>query len=382
MWTVLANTGRPAPPHLRPGRASTGLRTLAILLTPPPVRKHFASLDGLRGVAALAVVGSHFENLSGFELYLQQAGVAVDFFFVLSGFVIAQAYEQRLLTDMTWRRYMGIRLARLYPAIFGGVLAGLIVAGVAGEPLSVWLGLQFLLLPVLQGAAVHGGELFPLNGPQWSLFWELAINGVHAAVVRWLTTPVLIAVIAVAAGALIWTSLLFGSLDVGWSRANLMGALPRVVYSFGVGLLIFRAHTRGFTPPKVPYVIIVIGLIVCMFRAFPDLGGFAIRDLVVVLVILPALVTLAIASPLSARAERWAIFLGALSYPLYAIHVPLLRAFNVIVDTLPDDAQTPAWWVSLILTLGLAVLFERFYDAPIRRWISSRRRVSQDPARV
>ena len=187
------------------------------------MRKHFASLDGLRGVAALAVVGSHFENLSGFDLYLQQAGVAVDFFFVLSGFVIAQAYEQRLLTDMTWRRYMGIRLARLYPAIFGGVLAGLIVAAVAGEPVSVWFGLQFLLLPVLQGAPVHGGELFPVNGPQWSLFWELAINAAHAAVVRHLTTPVLIAIIALAAGALIWTSLFFGSLDVGWSRTNLWG---------------------------------------------------------------------------------------------------------------------------------------------------------------
>lgn len=346
------------------------------------MRKHFASLDGLRGVAALAVVGSHFENLSGFALYMQQAGVAVDFFFVLSGFVIAQAYEQRLLTDMSWRRYMGIRLARLYPAIFGGVLAGLIVAAVAGEPVSVWLGLQFLLLPVLQGAPVHGGELFPVNGPQWSLMWELAINAVHAAVVRHLTTPVLIAIIALAAGALIWTSLFFGSLDVGWSRTNLWGALPRVLYSFGVGLLIFRAHTRGFTPLKVPYAVIVIALIACMFRALPSIGGFAIRDLVIVLVILPALVILAIASPLSARWERWAIWLGALSYPLYAIHVPLLRGFNVIVDALPDDWQTPAWWVSLALTLGLAVLFERFYDAPIRRWISNRRRVSQDPARV
>ena len=346
------------------------------------MRKHFASLDGLRGVAALAVVGSHFENLSGFELYLQQAGVAVDFFFVLSGFVIAQAYEQRLLIDMTWRRYMGVRLARLYPAIFGGVLAGLIVAVVAGEPVSAWFGLQFLLLPVLQGAAVHGGELFPVNGPQWSLFWELAINAVHAAVVRWLTTPLLITIVVLAAGALIWTGLFFGSLDVGWSRTNLWGAVPRVLYSFGVGLLIFRAHTRGFSAPKVPYAVIVIALIACMFRAFPTLGAFAIRDLVVVLFILPALVTLAIASPLSARAERWAIWLGALSYPLYAIHVPLLRGFNVIVDNLPDNGQTPAWWMSLALTLGLAVAFERCYDAPIRRWISSRRRLSPGAARV
>jgi len=346
------------------------------------VRKHLASLDGLRGVAAIAVVGSHFENLSGFSLYLQQAGVAVDFFFVLSGFVIAQAYEARLLAGLAWQGYMGIRLARLYPAIFGGVLAGLIVTAAAGEPLNGWMALQFFLLPVLQGAALHGGETFPLNGPQWSLFWELAINAVHAAVARWLTTPRLAAIVAIAAVALIWTSFHFDGLDVGWGRANFWGAAPRVVYGFGVGLLIFRAHARGLAAPKIPYGVIVLALIACMFRAFPALGGFAIRDLVVVLFILPALVVLALSAPLSARAERWAIRLGALSYPLYAIHTPLLRAFNIAVDAAPDDWQPALWWTSLVLTLGLAVLFERFYDAPIRRWIARRRGIPPSGARA
>ena len=333
------------------------------------MRKHFASLDGLRGVAALAVVGSHFENLSGFNLYLQQSGVAVDFFFVLSGFVIAQAYEARLLADLTWRRYMRIRLERLYPAIFGGVLLGLIVAALAGEPMDLWMGLQFLILPVLQGAPLHGGELFPFNGPQWSLFWELAINAVHAAVARWLTTPVLVAVTALAAAALIYTSLHFGSLDVGWGRANGWGAVPRVLFSFGVGLLIFRAHSRGFAAPKLPYlaVAVAVALIACMFRVAPALGGFAFRDLAVVLFILPSLVVLAISAPLGPRATRIATWLGALSYPLYAIHVPLLRACNVLIDHLPDDWQAAGWWISLPLTLALAVAFERFYDAPIRR---------------
>ena len=331
------------------------------------MRKHFASLDGLRGVAALAVVGSHFENLSGFNLYLQQSGVAVDFFFVLSGFVIAQAYEARLLSDLTWRRYMRIRLERLYPAIFGGVLLGLIVTALAEEPLTLWMGLQFLILPVLQGAPLHGGELFPFNGPQWSLFWELAINAVHAAVARWLTTPVLLAVTGVAAAALIYTSLHFGSLDVGWGRANGWGAVPRVVVSFGVGLLIFRAHARGFAAPKIPYLAVVIALIACMFRVAPSLAGFALRDLAVVLLVLPGLVIAAVSAPLGPRATRVATWLGTLSYPLYAVHVPVLRGFNVLVDRMPADWQTVGWWISLPLTIALAVLFERVYDAPIRR---------------
>ncbi len=346
------------------------------------MRQHFASLDGLRGVAALAVLGSHFENLSGIDLHLQQAGGAVDFFFVLSGFVIAQAYEQRLRSGLSWRSYMAIRLARLYPAIFGGVLAGAAVMAASGEPLIPWMTLQWVLLPVLQGAPLNGGELFPLNGPQWSLFWELAVNAAHAAIARALSTPRLIAIVIAAAGALIWTSLHFGGLNVGWSRATLWGAAPRVVYSFGVGLLIFRAHARGITPPKIPYPAIVIALGACMVRIAPGVGSLAIRDLVVVLLILPALAALAIAAPLKARTERWALRLGALSYPLYAIHVPLLRGFSIAIDALPEAMQTGAWWLSLALTLSLAVAFERFYDAPIRRWISHRRRVSQVAPRV
>ena len=86
------------------------------------MRKHLASLDGLRGVAALAVVAKHFQNLSRINLHAQQASAAVDLFFVLSGYVIARAYEARLADGLSWRDYMGLRLTRLYPAIFGALV--------------------------------------------------------------------------------------------------------------------------------------------------------------------------------------------------------------------------------------------------------------------
>ena len=78
------------------------------------MRKHLASLDGLRGVAALAVAAKHFQNFSRINLHAQQASVAVDLFFVLSGYVIARAYEARLAEGLSWRSYMCLRLARLY----------------------------------------------------------------------------------------------------------------------------------------------------------------------------------------------------------------------------------------------------------------------------
>lgn len=341
------------------------------------MRKHLASLDGLRGVAALAVVGSHFENLSGIELHLQGAGAAVDFFFVLSGFVIALAYERRLESGLSWAAYMRIRLERLYPAIFGALIVGLIVSAAAGDPMSVALAAQFFLLPVVFGPAVHGGELFPLNGPQWSLFWELAANAAHAALLRWLTTPALLVIMAMAAAALIYASVHFGSLDVGWSRQNWWGAAPRVIYSFCMGLLLFRLDARGFRAPAAPYLLIAAILAACMVRWFPSLGLFWLRDVVVVLAVLPALVAVAINSPVPARLTGVAAWLGALSYPLYAIHVPILRTFEIGLDPLDGPIQTALWWAALVATLVLAALFERFYDAPIRRWLAARRGKAQ-----
>ena len=97
----------------------------------------------------------------------------------------------------------------------------------------------------------------------------------------------------------------------------------------------------------------------------------------VVLVVLPALVAVAINSPVPARLTRLAAWLGALSYPLYAIHVPILRTFEIGLDQLDGPIQTALWWAALAATLILAALFERFYDAPIRRWLAARRRTAQ-----
>ena len=81
---------------------------------------YLPTFDDARGVTALAVVGSHSENRSGINLHLQAAGAVLDFIRILSGFVIAQAYEQRPADGLGWRAHMRLRLARLYPAIWVG----------------------------------------------------------------------------------------------------------------------------------------------------------------------------------------------------------------------------------------------------------------------
>ncbi len=289
--------------------------------------------------------------------------------------LLAQAYEQRLADGLGWRAYMGLRLARLYPAILGGAVVGLAMLAWSGEALDVGLAAQFLLLPVLAGPAVHGGELFPLNGPQWSLFWELAVNALHAVVSRWLTIPVLATIVTLSAGALIATGLNYSGLDVGWSRTNLWGGPPRVMFGFFMGVLIFRLQARGWIVPTLPYPLIALALAVCLFRWFPQWGGFAARDTFKVVVVLPAMVALASQARISGGWLGSARYLGVISYPLYAIHVPLLRGFEVLLGRLFDTPPPGAWWLALGATLVLAALFERFYDAPIRSWLARRRRM-------
>src|ERR1700676_1910725 len=87
-------------------------------------RQHFATLDGLRGVAAIVVLASHCINVFGFSWLIPHAGQAVDFFFCLSGFVIGYSYEKRLLGTMSFPEFVVVRIIRLYPLILVGLLLG------------------------------------------------------------------------------------------------------------------------------------------------------------------------------------------------------------------------------------------------------------------
>lgn len=340
------------------------------------MRKHLASLDGLRGVAAIAVALKHFQNLSGMHLHVQQAAMAVDLFFVLSGYVISRAYEGRLESGLSVARYMGMRIARLYPAIFGALVIALALRFAFHGLIVPEMGLQFLLLPVIFGPTLFGGELFPLDGPQWSLFWELTINAVHAAVFRWLTIPRIIAILAVSAAGLAIACAQWGWLDVGWTRRTAWCAAPRATYGFFMGVLIYRLQQRGVTAPKLPYLLIVGALCLAMIRWTSVIDDFWISDMLLAMVVLPAIVAFGVVAEVPRALARPAIWLGAISYPLYAVHVPLLRAVRwQLLDhpIAPGPERTAIWCVALLAVIGLAAAYERYYDAPIRAFLAQRR---------
>jgi peptidoglycan/LPS O-acetylase OafA/YrhL len=329
---------------------------------------HISGLDGLRGVAALAVLAHHVGIVRNQAGLFSHAYLAVDFFFLLSGFVMGLAYERRMTEGLSIASFMRLRLGRLYPMILLGAVLGFVVAGFRGYDLALWvaLGAQLTFVPF----AISRDDAYPLNNVQWSLFFEIFINAIHASFHRWLSVKRLAAVVVISGIALIFTDIHFGSLAIGYNWANFWGGVPRVVFSYSVGLLIYGV-LRSQRPRiiQIPYlgVVIMLGALLAI-PAIPWL-----RDSVFVIAIFPPLLLIALASttpPRLTNVVRWA---GAISYPLYAIHVPLLREAVLLVPKNASAAIHVAYWA---VTVGLIVAFswaaEYGYDTPIRLCLRQR----------
>lgn len=227
-------------------------------------KPHYELLDGLRGVAALVVIWYHvFEGFatSPVDQRFNHGYLAVDFFFILSGFVVGYAYDDR------WKRrtlsfggFVKRRLIRLHPMVVLGAVLGAVTFCIQGRvqwdgtPVafsSVLLALllSLFLIPALPGSGpeVRGnGEMYPLNGPTWSLFFEYIGNLLYALFLRrlptrWLAGFVALTGIGLAAYA-VGNGSGYGHLGVGWTLAgnNLPGGLLRLSFAFPMGLLLSR----------------------------------------------------------------------------------------------------------------------------------------------
>lgn len=379
----------------------------SVTITSPASQPRYQLLDGLRGVAAFVVIFYHFGEgfaTSAVDQFMNHGYLAVDFFFVLSGFVLGYAYDGRWAKGkMTAGNFMLRRVIRLQPMVVLGALLGLaayIVQGCVhwdGTPVPpsdivVAFLLALLVLPVFpgMGADVRGNnEMFPLNGPEWSLFFEYIGSLLYAFFLHKLSDRALKAVVAISATGLACCVLAnlsggyntgFGwSIDTnGLSGLGFLGGFMRMSFSFSIGLLM----TRGYKAHHIPGAFWICSAMIVAVCACPYItvdGEISVLnacyDIVATLFILPAIVYIG-ASGHTTDAFSTGICegLGRLSYPLYIVQYPLMYLLyhwvwsnNVsVVDAMPVCA------VVLVAAPLIAFTAARFYDEPLRTRLTRR----------
>ena len=376
-------------------------------------KPRYEILDGLRGVAALMVVVFHcFETYNPvFGTQIVNHGyLAVDFFFVLSGFVIGYAYDDRWDKMTTWG-FFKRRLTRLHPMVVAGTLVGAALfffapaafpktLEVKGWMFALCLVMGLFLIPCGNGLDIRGwGEFNSFNGPQWTLTFEYIGNILYAFVFRRL--PKIALAILCAACAFFTLDLTLGwdvfglfpegpqyTVIGGWSLTaqQVYIGFTRLLYPFLCGLLISRilpAHRSETNPSGSPIHLkggfwwCSLALIVIF--SIPCIGGEVgvpdgLYQAASILLVFP-LVVLAGAGSVTTDAKSTAVckWLGDISYPIYITHYPLMYMQMSWVAAHPDAPV----WIHISVNLGVVIVsillaygLFKAYDLPVREWLT------------
>lgn len=366
-------------------------------------KPHYHLLDGLRGVAALMVIWYHV-----FEGYAFAGGttidtfnhgyLAVDFFFILSGFVIGYAYDDRWGKNFTMKDFIKRRLIRLHPMVIMGAVVGAITFYIQGSVQwdGTHIGISMVMLSLLctiffipampgVGYEVRGnGEMFPLNGPCWSLFFEYIGNILYALFIRRLSNKAL-TIVVVLLGVTLASFAIFnvsgyGNIGVGWTLdgVNFIGGLLRMLFPFSMGMLL----SRNFKPMKLRGAFWICTLVMIALFAVPYLEGTesictnGIYEAFCIIIAFPILLWIgASGTTTDKKSTQICKFLGDISYPIYVIHYPFMYLFYawLIKNQLFTLGET--WQVALCVyawNILFAYLCLKLYDEPVRKYLAKR----------
>ena len=337
------------------------------------IRTRFPLLDGIRGIAALFVVVFHAPQLMHFSFY--RSYLAVDLFFMLSGFVIAHAYDHKIYGSLKGiGKFMGVRLLRLYPVFFLSVIisgvCGVITRDSGGSFMDI-AKVSLLSLFFIPGHLPANHFLFSLNVPYWSLLYELVVNFFYALGRSILNNRLLFLLILVASAALIVCAAKYRYMNLGssWGTENFRTGLSRSTFGFFAGLFLYRNRTMLSQRFKWPSALVLS--VVVLILASPSAGRFdPLLDLFAIMVAFPACV-LAGAQASEGRGEKVLAVLGSASYPLYVLHYPLVQLTQHFVNVEQTGLGTAA--VFLIVVTAMSVVVERGFDIPFRRWVLKNR---------
>lgn len=314
-------------------------------------------LDAFRGIAAFMIVFYHLTIVYQLGGPFGRGYLFVDLFFLLSGFVLAVSTEKKLNGGIGAVAFTRARFVRLWPLVAVGAGVAVLRAFVIGmaDPLTLllWLALDLAMIPSLAGT----GPFYRFNGPQWTLFYELLANFIHALALKRVPTRVML-VLAIAMGAwLIHTVRLHGSDTMGVNAPTWKTwwmALPRVGFPYVLGVWIGRLYRDGLRSPGLPWWL-ALALPIGAIMAVPYLPlGKVAGDLLFVIVILPPALWLIAMSQPPESLRKPLEWLGNFSLPLYCVHLTVLV------------------WISELFGRSLPVALASVVAACLVAWIFSK----------
>lgn len=371
-------------------------------------KPRYEILDGLRGVAALIVVAFHLcETYSPgpvHQQWINHGYLGVDFFFVLSGFVIGYAYDDRW-ARMSLTDFFKRRIVRLHPMVILACVFGLFMFYFTGcegwgpnidsTPLATTLLVFLMMCLMIPSFApwmdIRGGFVMnPLVDTTWSLTYEYIANILYALVIRHMKTWMLALLVAVFAFFTVnltmnldvfgwWTERTWCQYTViggwSWTLEELTVGFTRLLYPFFVGLLVSRmgkliSIKGGF---------LVCSLIVAGMQMMPRIGGEqhmwmnGLYETIAILVVFPLVVSIGAGSQVSGR--RWTAlckFLGFVSYPLYIMHLPLAylqKNWAVEHPDAPTEIHIFVGIATFLMSVAVAYASLKLYDIPVREWL-------------
>ena len=368
-------------------------------------KPHYELLDGLRGVAAILVLFYHiFEGFSFAEVtngdgdgiirVLNHGHIAVDFFFILSGFVISYAYDDRWKKMSTWQ-FFKRRLIRLHPMLVMGAIIGTMAFAIVG--FEKWDGttapmgwvmtamlLTMFMIPAVPGVPyeVRGnGEMFPLNGPAWSLFFEYIGNILYALIIRRLSTKALALLTLILGCIHAWFFVGnisgYDMVGVGWTidEINFWGGLVRMLFPFTIGMLL----ARTFKPRKIKGAFWICSIMLIALFSVPyipsegNISTNSLYEVVCIATIFPFIVWVGACGISSGKTAKINRQLGEISYPLYIVHYPIMYIFYAWLIEKKYYTLQDCWEVALLVVVSsilLAFICLKLYDEPARRWLS------------
>jgi peptidoglycan/LPS O-acetylase OafA/YrhL len=329
---------------------------------------HFEVLDGLRGVAAGAVLLGHATAmvLGAEHTLVPRKSLAVDFFFMLSGFVVTYAYEARMKGGMAIGEFYLRRVIRLYPLIIAGALLGTLYFAISepafrGDPKAFAAPVLLAALGLPLPGTKFGFCFFPINPPEWSLFFELLGYIGFGALISRVTELHLIAVTVIT--SVISTVITFIYSDVVPFELLAFGTSA----SFSIGILLCRWHRRGVLPKyNIPFFVLAIMLFIACGTPL-QLGLWL--SVFYKFILFPGLIVCGLTKcrGVAGRTEQ---LLGDISYPLYILHWPiLLAAKNIFLKPIGPPGTVIIGCVAAVVIAWVGLII---FDRPARKWLSER----------